>query len=73
MVVRHCGNVKGDTGAGLKEGGKVHTIKARRGLTTTKPRELDLCRKKDTESISITERGNNIKKLLGKFPVGNKG
>jgi hypothetical protein len=73
MVVRHSRNVKGNMGTGLKEGGEVHTVKAGRRLAPTKPGKLDLCGKKDTKGINITERGDYIKQLLGKLPIGNKG
>jgi hypothetical protein len=73
MMIRHGWDVKGDTGTGLKEGGKVNTIKARRGLTTAKPGELNFCREQDTKGINITKEGNNVKKLLGKLSIHNKG
>ncbi len=71
-MVRHCRDIKGDTGTRLKGGG-VHTVKAGRRLSTTKPGELNLCRKKNTKSINIPERGNNVKELLGKLSICNKG
>jgi hypothetical protein len=73
MMVRLCGNVKGNTRSRLKEGGEVHTVKAGRRLTTTKPGKLNLCRKENTKGVNITERGNNIKEFLGEFSIRNKG
>ncbi len=73
MMIRHCWDVKGDTRTGFKKGGEVNTIKAGRRFTTTKPGELNLCRKQDTKGINITKGGNNIKKLLGEFSIHNKG
>jgi hypothetical protein len=73
MMVRHSWDVKGNTGTGLKEGGKVNTVMAGRGFTTAKPGELNLCREQDTKGINITIKGNNIKKLLGKLSIHNKG
>ncbi len=48
-------------------------VKAGRGFTTTKPGKLNLCREENTKSINIPKRGNNVKKLLGKLSIGNKG
>jgi hypothetical protein len=73
MMVRHSWDVKGNTGTGLKEGRKVNTVKAGRGFTTAKPGELNLCREQDTKGVNITIKGNNIKKLLGKLSIHNKG
>jgi hypothetical protein len=60
MVIRHCWNVKGNTGTGFKEGGEVNTVKTGRGFTTTKPRELNFCREQDMKGINARAGSSNF-------------
>ncbi len=73
MVVGHSGDVKDNTGMRLKEREKVNAVKTGRRLTTTKPGKLNHCRKKNTKGINKTKKVGNVKKLLGKLLLGNKG
>ncbi len=72
MVIRHSRDLEGNTGAGLKERGKLNMVKTGRGFTTNKPGELNPSQEKDREGIIIAKKLYSVRKYLGKLLVGNK-
>jgi hypothetical protein len=61
MVIGDSGDLKGNTGARLKERRKINAIKAGGRFTMTKPGELNHCEKNNTKGINITKKVGSVK------------
>jgi hypothetical protein len=65
-VVIYRRHVEGNRGTGPKERGKVNMVKAGRGFTTTKPRELHMVGKR-TQKAKHNQKVGQYQRVLGKI------